>query len=56
MKGKYLGKTINLILTSGKEYKILSLEHGYYRVIDDSDEDYLYPAGWFEITDKGKEA
>ena len=32
-------------MTDGKEYEVLSVdeETGWLRIIDDSDEDYLYP-------------
>ena len=33
----------------GKIYKVLSVERGWYRIVDDTGEDYLYPAGNFEI-------
>jgi len=36
-------------LTIGKIYQVISVENGYYRIIDDSGEDYLYPASMFEI-------
>lgn len=52
MKVKYLGKTEFLVLTNGKIYNVLSVERGYYRVIDDSGEDYLYPPKYFEIVEE----
>jgi len=36
-------------LTIGKIYNVIAVENGFYRIIDDSGEDYLYPAGMFEI-------
>ena len=36
-------------LTIGKIYQVISVENGLYRIIDDSGEDYLYPAVMFEI-------
>jgi hypothetical protein len=44
MKLKYIGKTFydGLGLTNGKIYECLGEEGPFYRVIDDSDEDYLY--------------
>lgn len=35
-------------LTIGKVYEVLSVEGGDYRIIDDTSEDYLYPAYMFE--------
>ncbi len=52
MKVKYLGKTEFLVLTNGKIYNVLSVERGYYRVVDDSGEDYLYPPEYFEIVEE----
>lgn len=49
MKVRYLGKTDYLVLTHGKVYTVLSIEKGWYRIIDDSEEDYLYPPELFEI-------
>lgn len=48
MKVKYLGKTEFLVLTHGKVYDVRSVERGYYRIVDDSGEDYLYPQQYFE--------
>lgn len=36
-------------LTVGKVYAVIGIEKGWYRVVDDTDEDYLYPARLFEI-------
>lgn len=49
MKVKYLGKTENLILTHGKIYDVISIEKNWYRIVDDSHDDYLYPSEDFEI-------
>lgn len=44
MKAKYIGETFyrGLGLTNGKTYKILNEQGSFYRVIDDTGEDYLY--------------
>lgn len=52
MKAKWKGKTDFLVLTHGKIYDVLSIEKGWYRVIDDSGEDYLYPPEYFDITEQ----
>ena len=49
MKIKYIGKTISLELTNGKIYDVLSIEKKWYRIIDDSGEDFLYPPEKFKI-------
>lgn len=48
---KFIGKTVPLELTNGKEYKVLSIEKKWYRIVDDSGEDYLYPPEQFEIVE-----
>lgn len=51
MKVKYKGETSFLELTHDKVYKVLSVEKGWYRIVDDSDDDYLYPPDEFEIVE-----
>lgn len=38
-------------LTVGQLYRVLSIECGDYRVVNDEGVPSLYPAGYFEITD-----
>ena len=49
MKVRWLGPTDFLILTHNKIYTVLSVEKGWYRIVDDSGEDYLYPPQMIEI-------
>lgn len=49
MKVRWKGKTDFLVLTNNKIYDVLSVENGWYRIIDDSGEDYLYPPEQFEV-------
>lgn len=49
MKVKWKGKTEYLVLTHDKVYTVISIEKGWYRIVDDSGEDYLYPSELFEI-------
>lgn len=51
MKVKFLGKTSFLMLTHDKVYEVLSVEKDWYRVIDDSEDDYLYPPELFEVVE-----
>lgn len=53
MKVKYTGKTIPLELTHNKVYEVISVEKDWYRIMDDTDDDYLYPPQIFEITEDG---
>lgn len=52
MRVKYIGKTSPLELTNGKIYVVLSVEHNWYRLKDDTGEDYLYPPNQFEVIEK----
>ena len=52
MKVKYTGKTESLVLTNNKIYDVKSIERGWYRIVDDSKEDYLYPPKLFEIVEE----
>ena len=52
MKAKWTGKTEFLVLTNGNVYDVISVEKGWYRVVDDSGEDYLYPPDQFEIVEE----
>ena len=40
-----------LELTCGKVYDVISTEKGWYRIVDDSDEDYLYPPDDFVVVE-----
>lgn len=45
MKVKYIGKSFGVEgLTNGKIYECIGIEDGMLRIIDDSEEDYLYSA------------
>ena len=46
---RYKGETAFLVLTHGKIYSDISIEKGWYRLVDDSNEDYLYPPELFDI-------
>lgn len=55
MKVRYKNETDKLILTQDKIYDVLSIERGWYRVIVDFGEDYLFPAELFEVVEGGPE-
>ena len=38
-------------LSMNSVYDVMAVENGWYRIIDNSGEDYLYPPELFEITD-----
>jgi hypothetical protein len=50
---RFKGKTGFMMLTHNKTYDVLSIEHKWYRVVDDSGDDYLYPNEGFEIVEGG---
>ena len=53
MRVKYQGETDFLVLTNSKIYDVVGIERGWYRIVDDSGEDYLYPPELFtEVPDK----
>ena len=55
MKVKYKGKTVFPCLTKDKVYDVISIEKKWYRVIDDSGEDYIYAPEQFEVVDDNTE-
>ena len=45
LKARYIGESFGVDgLTNGKVYDVLDIEGGLLRVVDDSEEDYLYSA------------
>ncbi|MCR6544616.1 hypothetical protein [Dehalobacterium formicoaceticum] len=52
MKVRYIGKTESFSLDNNKIYDVLSVEEGWYRIVDKSGEDFLYPPEEFEIVDE----
>ena len=53
MRVKYIGESDPLGLTNGKVYDVLSIEYGYYRIVDETREDFLYDSDSFEIVEEG---
>lgn len=52
MKVKFLGKFNTPALEKGKVYNVISTERGWYRIMTELDEDYLFPPEHFEIVEK----
>lgn len=52
MKVKYIGEYYKVSLIKGKIYDVLSIEDGWYRIIDETGEDYLFPPKDFEVMEK----
>ena len=51
MKVKYIGRT-DVSLTNNKIYEVQSIESGMYRIIDDTDDDYLFYSSNFEVVEE----
>ncbi|MDY4079815.1 MAG: hypothetical protein SOY42_13715 [Clostridium sp.] len=51
MKVKYIGETDPATFINGKIYEVISIEQKWYRIIDETNEDYLYPPDKFEIVE-----
>ncbi len=49
MKVKYIADHETLALMRGKEYDVISVEKGWYRIMTELEEDYLFPPEAFEI-------
>ena len=53
MKVKYVGKAEDpLSVIKGHIYECLGIEKGWYRIIDETEEDYLYPPDDFVIVEE----
>lgn len=48
MKVRYIGEDFGISLTKGEIYEALGFESDFIRIIDDTDEDYLYDPDDFE--------
>lgn len=49
MKVKYTGEKETPALEYGKAYDVISIERGWYRIMTELDEDFLFPPNSFEI-------
>lgn len=52
MKVKYIGNHDTLAFEKNKIYEVMSIEKGWYRIMTELDEDYLFPPNLFEIVEK----
>ncbi|MBR5308523.1 MAG: hypothetical protein IKU43_07115 [Clostridia bacterium] len=52
MKVKFIGKFDTLAFEEGKVYEVISIERGWYRIMTELDEDYLFPPELFEIMEE----
>ena len=53
MKVKYIGeKYLGRAFEKDKIYEVISIEKGWYRIMTELDEDYLFPPELFEIIEE----
>lgn len=52
MKVKFLGKFDTLAFEKDKIYEVMSVEKGWFRIMTELDEDYLFPPEQFEVIEK----
>ena len=55
MMVRYIGQRDTVALDRSKIYAVLSIEKGWYRIMTELDEDYLFPPDVFEIEDEKEE-
>lgn len=52
MKVRYIGASDPLELLNGKVYEVLEVEEeGWYRIVDETGDDYLFPPEDFEVVE-----
>ena len=55
MKVKYTYDADTLAFKREKTYEVMSIEKGWYRIMTELDEDYLFPPKCFEIVEGDEE-
>lgn len=48
LEGEFEGD-MSISLTLHREYEVLEEDKGYYRIVDDTEEDYWFPTTMFEV-------
>lgn len=51
MKVKYIGNYYEIAFEKDKVYDVISIEKGWYRIMTELDDDYLFPPEVFEIVE-----
>ncbi len=54
MRVRYIGDADTLAFEVGKTYEVISVEKGWFRIMTELDEDYLFPPTMFEIVKEGE--
>lgn len=52
MKVIFIGETDPLALINGKQYDVISASQGWYRIIDETKQEFLYPSDVFTIVNE----
>ena len=52
MKVKYIGKKETPAIDRDKAYEVISIEKGWYRIMTELDEDYIFHPDLFEIVEE----
>ena len=55
MKVRFIGKSDPFMFINGKTYEKTGESHGYWKVIDETGEDYLYDPKMFEVVEEKEE-
>ena len=53
MKVKFIGQVDTLAFEQNKVYEVISIEKGWFRIMTELEEDYLFPPELFEIVEEG---
>jgi len=53
MKVKYIGEDL-VAMRTGKVYDVMAIEKGWYRIMTEIHDSYLFPPACFEIVDDEK--
>lgn len=51
MKVKFKGESDPLYFLNGKVYDVIDIEDGWYRIVDETGDDYLYSPAAFEVVE-----
>ena len=51
MRVRYIGSVDTVAIDRNKIYAVMSVERGWYRIMTELDEDYLFPPELFEVVD-----
>ena len=49
MKVKYVGNSYPVSLITNKVYDVLAVENGWFKLLDENEEEYLFPPTEFEV-------